>query len=84
MGQAIRASELRRLYRRWMLELWNGDLAVATELVTDDFVIHQARADGAGSDERRGPEAVVQLVRDGHAPSDGLALMGRLGALGPG
>ena len=72
MGQATRASELRRLYRRWMLELWNGDLAVATELVTDDFVIHQARADGAGSDERRGPEAVVQLVRDGHAPFDGL------------
>jgi len=72
MGQATRASELRRLYRRWMLGLWNGDLAVATELVTDDFVIHQARADGAGSDERRGPEAVVQLVRDGHAPFDGL------------
>jgi predicted ester cyclase len=72
MGQATRASELRRLYRRWMLELWNGDLAVAAELVTDDFVIHQARADGAGSDERRGPEAVVQLVRDGHAPFDGL------------
>ena len=72
MGQATRASELRRLYRRWMLELWNGDLAVATELVTDDFVIHQARADGAGSEERRGPEAVVQLVRDGHAPFDGL------------
>ena len=72
MGQETRASELRRLYRRWMLELWNGDLAVATELVTDDFVIHQARSDGAGSDERRGPEAVVQLVRDGHAPFDGL------------
>ena len=72
MGQATRASELRRLYRRWMLELWNGDLAVAAELVTDDFVIHQARADGAGSDERRGSEAVVQLVRDGHAPFDGL------------
>jgi hypothetical protein len=118
MGQATRASELRRLYWRWMLELWNGDLAVAAELGTDDFVIHQARADGAGSDERRGPEAVVQLVRDGHAPfggltfeiavgpvafggidllrargdrfaeywvsSDGLALMGQLGAPGPG
>ena len=72
MGQETRASELRRLYRRWILELWNGDLAVATELVTDDFVIHQARADGAGSDERRGPEAVVQLIGDGHAPFDGL------------
>jgi predicted ester cyclase len=66
------ASDLRQLYRRWMLELWNGDLSVATELVTDDFVIHQARVDGAGSEERRGPEAVVQMVRDGHAPFDGL------------
>jgi predicted ester cyclase len=66
------ASDLRQLYRRWMLELWNGDLSVATELVTGDFVIHQARAGGAGSEERRGPEAVVQMVRDGHAPFDGL------------
>jgi hypothetical protein len=72
MGPDSRASELRRLYRRWMLELWNGDLALASELVTDDFVIHQARADGAGSEERRGPEALVQMVRDGHAPFDGL------------
>jgi predicted ester cyclase len=72
MGRATRASELRRLYRRWMLELWNGDLALAAELVTDDFVIHQARADGAGSEEPRGPEALVQMVRDGHAPFDGL------------
>jgi hypothetical protein len=66
------ASDLRQLYRRWMLELWNGDLSVATELVTGDFVIHQARAGGAGSEERRGPQAVVRLVRDGHAPFDGL------------
>jgi predicted ester cyclase len=72
MGQATRASELRRLYRRWMLELWNGDLAVAAELVTDDFVIHQARVGGAGSEEQRGPDAVVQMVRDGHAPFDEL------------
>jgi hypothetical protein len=71
-SEATRAAELRRLYRRWMLELWNGDLAVAAELVTDDFVIHQARAGGAGSEEQRGPEAVVEMVRDGHAPFDEL------------
>jgi predicted ester cyclase len=28
----------RRLYRRWLLELWNGDLAVAGQVVTPDFV----------------------------------------------
>jgi predicted ester cyclase len=72
MGQARPASDLRRLYRRWMLELWNGDLAIAGELVTDDFVIHQARADGAASEGPRGPEALVQLVREGHAPFEEL------------
>jgi predicted ester cyclase len=60
--------DLRRLYRRWMLELWNGDLAVAEEVVTADFVVHQARADGAASEALRGPEAIVRMVREGHAP----------------
>jgi hypothetical protein len=67
------AADLHRLYRRWMLELWNGDLAVAGEIVTDDFVVHQARVDAASSGEVRGPEAVVAMVREGHAPFDGLA-----------
>jgi predicted ester cyclase len=77
----VAAPDLRRLYRRWMLELWNGDLAVAGELVTDDFVIHQARADGAGSEELRGPAAVVQLVRDGHAPFEDLTFEIEVGPL---
>jgi len=65
--------DLRRLYRRWMLELWNGDLSVAEELVTADFVVHQARADGTSSEELRGPEGVVRMVREGHAPFEGLS-----------
>ena len=73
MGQATTTSDLRRLYRRWMLELWNGDLAIAGELVSDDFVIHQARADGAASEGPGGPEALVQLVREGHAPFEELS-----------
>jgi ketosteroid isomerase-like protein len=72
VGRAMPAPDLRQLYRRWMLELWNGDLQVASELVTDDFVVHQARADGASSEEARGPEAVARMVREGHAPFDGL------------
>jgi len=66
-------ADLRQLYRRWMLELWNGDLTVAAEVVTGDFVVHQARADGAASEELRGPEAVLRMVREGHAPFEGLA-----------
>ena len=73
MGFAPSDSDLGRLYRRWMLELWNGDLSVAAEIVTGDFVVHQARADGAASEELRGPEAVLRMVREGHAPFEGLA-----------
>jgi predicted ester cyclase len=73
MSQTTHAPDLRGLYRRWMLELWNGDLAVAGQLVTDDFVVHQARVDAASSEEVRGPEAVARMVREGHAPFDGLA-----------
>jgi predicted ester cyclase len=72
MGEARQAPDLRRLYRRWLLELWNGDLAVAEGLVTDDFVIHQARADGAASEDLRGPEAIGKMVGEGRAPFDGL------------
>ena len=73
MNQTTPAPELRELYRRWMLELWNGDLAVAGQLVTDDFVVHQARVDATASEEVRGPEAAARMVREGHAPFDGLA-----------
>ena len=75
------AADLRGLYRRWLLELWHGDLSVAAELVTDDFVVHQARADQAASEEVRGPDAVVGMVRDGHAPFDGLRFQIEVGPL---
>jgi hypothetical protein len=28
----------KQLYRRWLLELWNGNLAVTDQVVTADFV----------------------------------------------
>jgi predicted ester cyclase len=71
-GPHMPASDLRQLYRRWMLELWNGDLTVAEQVVTGDFVIHQARADGGASEQVRGPEAVMRMVQEGHAPFDDL------------
>jgi hypothetical protein len=63
------AADLRGLYRRWLLELWHGELPVAAELVTDDFVVHQAH-DGRFCEH--------------WVSSDGLQLMAQLGALGPG
>ena len=59
---------LRTLYRRWLLELWNGDESVAQEILADDFVIHQARAQPGESEALRGPQAGIELVRMGRAP----------------
>jgi predicted ester cyclase len=66
-------SEPRELYRRWLDELWAGDLDVADEIVAPDFLIHQARSDGRPSDAVRGPEAARELVRQGRAPFSSIA-----------
>ena len=68
------ASDLRQLYRRWMLELWNGDLSMATA--------------AAGTPVGFGGIDLLRVRGDRFAEywvsSDGLALMGQLGALGAG
>jgi predicted ester cyclase len=61
-------SEAHDLYRRWLDELWAGDLDVAGEIVSPDFLIHQARSDGRPSDAVRGPDAVRELVVQGRSP----------------
>ncbi|WP_311132070.1 ester cyclase [Nonomuraea gerenzanensis] len=45
-----------------MLELWNGDLQLAHELVTPDFVGHWPGMDVSG------PDGLVEALRQGHAP----------------
>jgi hypothetical protein len=52
------------LYRRWLLELWHGDLAVADEIVSPGFLVHQA----GQPEEPRGPERARALVEQGRAP----------------
>ena len=59
---------LHTLYQRWLLELWNGAESVAQEILADDFVIHQARAQPGESEAVRGPQAGIELVRMGRAP----------------
>ncbi|WP_084963256.1 ester cyclase [Thermoactinospora rubra] len=54
--------DVRDLYRRWLLELWNGDVGLAGELVTPDFTGHWPRLDVHGPDE------LAAIVRQGHAP----------------
>jgi ketosteroid isomerase-like protein len=58
----------RRLYERWLLELWNGDESVAEEILADDFVVHQARAEPGASEAVRGPQAGLEMVRMGRSP----------------
>jgi predicted ester cyclase len=44
------------LYRRFLLELWTGDLDVAPEIVTDDFVGHWPDR------EVSGPDGLVEVI----------------------
>ena len=61
------ADDHRRLYDRWLLELWNGDESVAEEILADDFVIHQLRAQPGDSEAVSGPQAGLEMVRMGRA-----------------
>lgn len=59
----MQENELRAMYRRWM-EMWNGDLALAEELVSPDCQVHQPPNDF------RGAVGVRQMVEMGRAPFD--------------
>ncbi|CAA9510793.1 MAG: hypothetical protein AVDCRST_MAG12-3206 [uncultured Rubrobacteraceae bacterium] len=48
------------LWRSWQ-DLWNGDLAVADEIIAPDFVAHFAPM-GNSPGEVRGPEALKQWI----------------------
>ena len=74
-------AEHRRLYDRWLLELWHGDEAVAQEIVTPDFVIHQARGEPGASEAVRGPQAAVELVRMGRSPFSALTFALEVGPI---
>jgi ketosteroid isomerase-like protein len=49
------------LYRRWLLELWHGDLAVAEEIVAEDFAGHWPDREVRGRDE------LVEIIRETRA-----------------
>jgi hypothetical protein len=60
--------DLRQLYNRWLLDLWQAGPsereAIARDIVTDDFFVHQ----GGQPDETRGPARLMKLVETGGAP----------------
>ncbi|MGW2153131.1 ester cyclase [Nonomuraea sp. NPDC001699] len=55
---------LTELYERWLLELWNGDLSLAPDLVTREFVGHWPGMDV------HGPEGLAEAIRQGREPFD--------------
>jgi hypothetical protein len=71
----------RELYRRWLLELWSGRTEIAGEIVTDDFLVHQARSDGRPPDAVRGPEAAIELVQAGRGPFSSIEFAIEVGPL---
>jgi predicted ester cyclase len=71
----------RRLYERWLLELWHGDESVAQEILAADFVVHQARSQPGESEDVHGPQAGVEMVRMGRAPFSQLTFAVEVGPL---
>lgn len=72
---------LKELYSRWLLDLWHAEPsdreAIAREVVTDDFAIHQSgQPDGDG-----GPARLVSLVEAGSAPFSDVRLEIAVGPL---
>jgi predicted ester cyclase len=73
--------DLKNLYRRFLLEAWEGDPdAVAPEVVSPDFVIYRNGKPG----ETRGPAALVELVSKGRAPFTDVAVSIEQGPLADG
>ena len=50
------------LYEKWVA-LWNGDTALAQEIIAPDFVFHR----GGGQQDWRGPQEVAQKVEASRA-----------------
>ncbi|MFI6994810.1 ester cyclase [Nonomuraea wenchangensis] len=66
------------LYRRWLLDMWNGDFALAHELVTPGFVGHWPGMDV------HGPGGLAEALRQGHAPFENVTLTLDVGPIADG
>ncbi|NRQ31030.1 SnoaL-like domain-containing protein [Nonomuraea sp. NN258] len=56
------------LYERWLLRMWNGDFALAHELVTPDFTGHWPGMDVSG------PDGLTEALRQGHEPFENVTV----------
>jgi predicted ester cyclase len=66
------SDDLRSVYERMLLDLWNEDLEKiderAREVADPELVIHQARPGRTASESDRGPSALARLVKQGRTP----------------
>lgn len=74
--------QLEALWARW-LDLWNGDLAIADEIVAPGFVAHFAPA-GNSPAEVRGPDGLADWISQIMAPLAGYRVMTTVGPLADG
>lgn len=63
------------MYRRWLLELWHGDYAVAEEILAPDFTGHWPEQEVDGRD------ALVELIRSTRAMFESLEFKLELGPI---
>lgn len=55
------------LYAQW-LALWNGDSALASEIIAPDCVVHQAPFGVGEPPTYWGPEGIIRMIEQGRAP----------------
>jgi hypothetical protein len=68
----MREAAGQRLYDQW-LRLWNGDLDLAPEIITEGCPIHQAPFGPGEPLALRGPDGIRQMVEMGRAPFQTIA-----------
>lgn len=59
------------LYGRW-LEMWNGQIDLAEQIIAPDCIVHQAPFGPGDAPRFRGPQGLVQMIRMGREPFEGL------------
>jgi predicted ester cyclase len=72
--------QVQSLYRSW-LEMWNGQLDLATQIVSPDCVVHHAPFGPGEQPEFRGPDGIEKMIRMGREPFDHLAFTCEVGPI---
>lgn len=72
-----------RLYEQWMA-MWNGDLSLASDIVAEGCIVHQAPFGAGEPMEFRGPEGIARMVEMGRAPFDEFSVKTEVGPLAEG